>query len=101
MSNPLNHIVTLDILHIAYGRRSFGQVQGIYVCIHLICIEQHQCNGILTGMVYTQAFLSLQRVLDPTLDYLMRRQGSKTFSTEATEQMARELKSYLLKAIRS
>ncbi|KAL0044481.1 hypothetical protein WJX82_009054 [Trebouxia sp. C0006] len=48
-----------------------------------------------------RALLSLQRALDPTLDYLMQRQGNKTSSTEATEQMARELKGYLSSAISS
>ncbi len=51
--------------------------------------------------VCVQAFLSLQRTLDPTLDYLMRRQSSKSSSTDAIAQMARELKGYLSKAIRS
>ncbi|DBA92469.1 TPA: hypothetical protein ACH3X1_002702 [Trebouxia sp. C0004] len=46
-----------------------------------------------------RALLSLQRALDPTLDYLMQRPGNKTSSTEATEQMARELKGYLSTAI--
>lgn len=48
-----------------------------------------------------RAFLSLQRVLDPTLDYFMRWQQQKPAGNEATEQMAREVKGYLSKAIRS
>lgn len=50
---------------------------------------------------WLQAFLSLQRVLDPTLDYLMRGQTSKSQSTEAVQQMARELRNYMTRAIRS
>lgn len=45
-----------------------------------------------------QAFAALQRTLDPTLDYLMRH--AKPFRhAESTEQMARELKSFLAKSL--
>lgn len=63
-----------------------------------VMLHLHLIPIIQIGVLEVQAFAALQRMLDPTLDYLMR--PSRAFRhAESTEQMARELQNYLSKSI--